>query len=404
MNVRTFNTHARSVAAWGIAGMGFALPMPTAWANIMLLLVLAGWLASGDWQGKWQAVRQAPAAIAVFAFIALVLVGFLYGSGDYGSHYLTKYASLLILPLVLSLQLDAREKWRALDAFCAGMAVILLLSIAIWLHWLPASLFDGSEAANPTVFKLQITHGFFMVLAAFIVGVRAQHFKADRRKYLLLVVLASLMAANALFMVKGRTGQVVLAVLLIYLFHLRFPRHGLLIGILCAGALAGTAYMVSPAFKQRVELTVAQAERWDTTRGDTSSSIGTRLDYYVTTLAIIKQHPAIGVGTNGFPEAYEKQVQGTALPSSNNPHNQYLLVTAQYGLVGLVFLLGLYGACGRQAWRQPAPFAMLGSGVLLAYIAGNLFNSFMLDFSERVFFAWGMGVLLSHKTSRSAGS
>lgn len=395
MNFKAFNMRVRALAVWGVAGLGFALPMPTAWTNIMLILILAGWLGSGGWHSKWQAVRQAPAAMAAFAFIALVLVGLLYGNGNYGSHYLSKYASLLIIPLVLSLQLDHREQWLAIDAFCAAMALILALSILIWLQWIPASLFKGSEAGNPIVFKLHITHGVFMALAAFLLGVRAQQFKASPAKYWPLVAIASLMLINALFMVRGRTGQLIVVILLVYLFHLRFPRYGLLIGALCAGLLGTAAYNISPAFKERADLAAEEAVRWSDTRGDTTSSIGTRLDYYVTTLSIIKEHPLIGVGTKGFPDAYEKQVEGTQLQPSNNPHNQYLLVMAQYGLIGLAALLGLYGACGRQARRQPAPFAMLATGILLAYVAGNLFNSFMLDFSERVFFAWSLGLLLS---------
>ena len=75
---------------------------------------------------------------------------------------------------------------------------------------------------------------------------------------------------------------------------------------------------------------------------------------------------------------------------------------AQYGLPGLVLLLGLYGASARQAIRHPPPFAMLAVGVLLAYAAGNLFNSFMLDFSERICFAWSLGILLSLKASQRA--
>lgn len=402
MNGQTFSTRARNTAVWGITGLGFALPMPTAWTNIMLLLVLAGWVACGKWQDKWRAIRQAPAAIAAFAFIALVLVGLLYGTGSHGGHYLTKYASLLILPLVLSLQLDANERWRALDAFCAAMTITLALSILIWLQWLPASLFNGSSADNPIVFKLHITHGFFMVLAAFLLGLRAQQFKTERAKYWLLVVISGLMLINALFMVKGRTGQVVLALLLIYLFHLRFPRYGLLIGALCAGLLSASAYTVSPAFKERADLALAETARWNTTRGDPTSSIGVRLDYYATTLSIIKQHPLIGVGTKGFADAYEKQVEGTKLPPSNNPHNQYLLVTAQYGLFGLGMLLALYGACFYQARQQSVHFAILGSGILLAYAAGNLFNSFMLDFAERVFFVWGLGVVLSQQALQPA--
>lgn len=402
MDLKTFNTHASNTAAWSVAGLGFALPMPTAWTNIMLLLILAGWLGSGRWHDKCQAIRQAPAALAALVFIGLVLTGLLYGSGDYGGHYLTKYASLLIIPLILSLRLEVHERWRALDAFCAAMVIVLALSILIWLEWLPATLFNGSSADNPIVFKLHITHGFFMVLAAFLLGVRAQHFKAKPGKYWLLVAVAALMLINSLFMVKGRTGQVVLAILLIYLFHLRFPRYGLLIGALCAGLLSATAYTISPAFKERADLALAEAARWDTTRGDPTSSIGVRLDYYATTLAIIRQHPLIGVGTKGFPEAYESQIEGTNLPPSNNPHNQYLLITAQYGLLGLGLMLAFYAACIYQARRQSAHLALLGSGIVLAYATGNLFNSFMLDFSERVFFVWSMGVVLSYQSLRSA--
>ena len=401
MNLTTVNAHAGTVAAWGVTGLGFALPMPTAWANVMLLIILVGWLGSGDWQGKWQVVKQTPVALAALGFVLMVLAGLLYGSGSYGSHYLAKYGSLLILPIVLSLQLEASEKWRAIDAFCAAMAITLLLSILIWLQCLPAHLFGGSAADNPIVFKLHITHGFFMVIAAFLLYIRAQQFPENRGKRLLLIAIAGLMVINALLMVKGRTGQVVFAFLLVYLFHLRFPRHGLLTGALCASVLTGAAYTASPAFKERADIALQEAVQWKSRQGDPSSSIGTRLDYYSTTVALIQQHPLFGVGTKGFPDAYAKQIAGTALQPSNNPHNQYLLTAAQYGLIGLVVLLGFYAVCGHQASQLPVPFSVLATAVLLAYLVGNLFNSFMLDFSERIFFAWSMGLLMSSAVSRS---
>lgn len=403
MNLHHFNARARAVAVWGVVGIGLVLPLPTAWANIMLLPVLIGWLCSGDWRQKWQTFKQAPAAVAVTAFIAMVLIGLLYGTGDDGSHYLTKYASLLILPLILTLKLTSAEKWRAIHAFCAAMATTLALSILIWMGWLPAKLFRGSALDNPIVFKLHITHGFFMALAALFLYIKAQQTVTHRLKHVLMAVI-TLMAFNVLFMIQGRTGQAVFGVMFVYLFYLSFPRYGLLIGGLSALLLGGMAYTISPTFKERINLTVEEAQHWETRRGDPSSSIGTRLDYYSTTVAIIKQHPLLGVGTKGFPEAYERQIAGTVLQPSNNPHNQYLLVTAQYGFVGLVILLGLYATVAWQAARQASPFSILAIGVLLAYVVGNLFNSFMLDFSERVFFAWGMGVLLSSNSLRQIES
>ncbi len=80
---------------------------------------------------------------------------------------------------------------------------------------------------------------------------------------------------------------------------------------------------------------------------------------------------------------------------SNNPHNQYLLTTAQMGAVGLFALLALYGIYWRAARRLEPPYAQLAMAVLLGFLLGNLFNSFMMDFAERIFFAWTTGLFFS---------
>jgi hypothetical protein len=38
---------------------------------------------------------------------------------------------------------------------------------------------------------------------------------------------------------------------------------------------------------------------------------------------------------------------------------------------------------------------MLARGLVVAYAAGSLFNSFLLDHAERLLFAWLVGVLFS---------
>lgn len=394
MNTPLLNQRARSVAVWGLVGLGFALPLTPALANLMLLLVVVSWLLSGEWREKWSVLIASPAAKAAGLFYALVLIGMLYDVKDDSTHYASKYASIFILPIILTLQLSAEEKWRAIVGFCAAMVLTLFLSILIWLELLPVSLFKNSDASNPIVFKMHITHGFFMILAAFFMYSGALHSAAGNRRHILLL-LVLLAIINALLMIQGRTGQVVLISLIAYLFHLRFPRYGLVLGLVAGLVLAGAAYMSSPSFKNRTDIAVNEAMHWSNNRGDEASSIGTRFDYYATSIAIIKQHPIIGVGTEGFPKAYEAQIVGTPLPPSNNPHNQYLLITAQYGLIGLGVLLFFYFSCWRQACAQPGPFALMATGVLIAFLIGNLFNSFMLDLAERLMFVWAMGVLLS---------
>ena len=83
-------------------------------------------------------------------------------------------------------------------------------------------------------------------------------------------------------------------------------------------------------------------------------------------------------------------------------HNQYLLSASQLGVLGLAVLIGLYAVYWRQAGRLEAPFLQIARGVLLALLIGNLFNSFMHDFTERMFFAWISGVLFAELAAHRA--
>lgn len=400
------STLARKVAIWSCIGLAFFLPIATATSNLLYVAILIGWVGSGNWQRKWQAVSKSGAARMVGLMAIIVLAGTAYGLGSVEErlHYANKYSVLLLIPLLISLELNIEEKRRVVCAFCAAMALTLALSILVWLNWMPVHWFKMASPENPTVFKLHITHGFFMAIAAFAAGVAVLKgpplpTKAGGFALYGFIILAGI---NTLFMIQGRTGQVVLLMLLAYLFHLRFPRFGLLIGIASAILLSLLAYTISPTFKERVEIAVAEAQHWQTSRGDLNSSIGTRLDLYTTTAGIIRKHSFFGVGTGGFAEAYREQIEGSALPPSENPHNQYLLTAAQFGVFGLATLLAFYYICWREIRRQAPFIAYIGCGVLYAYLAANLFNSFMLDFSERFFFALVLGCLLSIQSQSAA--
>jgi len=77
-----------------------------------------------------------------------------------------------------------------------------------------------------------------------------------------------------------------------------------------------------------------------------------------------------------------------------HPHNEYLLMTAQLGVAGLVALLALFWVPWRLAPRLPLPHEqVLARGVVLTIAVGCVFNSLLLDHTEGLFFAWGLGVL-----------
>lgn len=409
------------LAIYCAIALGFAIPISTAASNLLIALILLFTLLSGDFKNKMQRIVQTPPALSAFVFCVMVLLGCFWGEGSWNDkqHYLIKYFALLLIPLLVPLFDDARHQHYALAAFCIAMLLTLTISLLLWLNllqWVPSELLAKITQArdpeypitqNAVVFKLSITHGFMMAIAAYLLLLATKTFTGKQRKFCL--VLAMLAAANVLFMIIGRTGYLVLAVLGCYTLAIRFTprlgRRGIAVAMLICAIPVIAVYQFSETLKARVHKAFDEANHWQQGQGN-RTSIGLRFDYYSNTLAIIRTHPLVGTGTGGFAHAYDAQVRGTAMAESNNPHNQYLLTTAQFGLPGLALLLLLYVTLWRSSARLPDNLRHIARGVLLAYLVGNLFNSFMLDFSERLFFAWICGVLFgiraSHKEAECA--
>ena len=382
--------------------LGLSLPISVAIDNLLLLVILIGWLLCGDWQNKWANLRAHLLSWVLLAFLLLVALGTAWGYGDVAERlrYAGKYAVLLLPLALIALPLAEAQKRRAAAAFGLGIVLTIALSYAVKVGVdLPEWLSKNNDASNPVVFKLHITHSFFVALGAFMFFVIALHAR-DRRWRWGLGVVAALAVVN-LFMVQGRTGQLVLLVLIGYLFIHRFRWRGVIVaGAVIVGAGIVVTQWPGVPVSARYSEGIQEIKKWQ--YGDTDqSSMGTRMQYAATSLRIIAEHPLIGVGTGGFEHAYRQQTVGTAVQASNNPHNQYLLTTAQLGLPGLMLLLATFVVLWRTTRQLPSAEQMLARGLVLAYLVGNLFNSFLLDHAEKLLFAWAVGLLFSGRLAAS---
>ncbi|MGB4583286.1 MAG: O-antigen ligase family protein [Rhodoferax sp.] len=206
---------------------------------------------------------------------------------------------------------------------------------------------------------------------------------------------AAALAVVNLLIVQGRTGQLVLLVLTGYLFIQRFRWRGVIVaGTVIAVAGIVISQLPDVPVMARYNEGMKEIQNWQYGNKD-QTSMGLRMQYAATSLRIIAEHPLIGVGTGGFERAYGQQIAGTAAQASNNPHNQYLLTTTQIGLPGLLLLLAMFVVLWRTSRRLPLAEQVLARGLVLAYLVGNLFNSFLLDHTEKLLFAWAVGLLFS---------
>ncbi len=147
-----------------------------------------------------------------------------------------------------------------------------------------------------------------------------------------------------MFVTVGRTGQVAFFVLLItavfQLFYYQSKKM-LLTGLILLPLLGITIYHSCPTFKYRIQTAVTEIQN---VHSQQITSMGCRVWFYQNTFRIIEKNWLTGAGTGDFPAEYKKinMVHSPLMPNTDNPHNQYLLVLSQFGLLGFFTLLAIF--------------------------------------------------------------
>ncbi|MBI4204617.1 MAG: O-antigen ligase family protein [Betaproteobacteria bacterium] len=385
--------YADYMARWGVIGLGFTIPLTVALNNALLALMLAGWLLGGRFREKFSAFQH-PVAIAALALFGLLALGTIYGDAGAApaALYLRKYSDLLLIPVFLSLLRDARTRRHALHAFALSLALVLALSYAIKMGLLSGIPSLRGNPDYPVVFKEHLTHNILMAFGVFLFAWLALSANSLLAR-LCWAVLALLALANVTIMVHGATGYLILGGLLLLLGYQRLDWRGLSVAVLGVSLLLAALLAVPNPFQQRVSKITNELHEWRADR-PARTSTGWRLEFYGNTLAIIADHPLLGVGTGGFPPAYAKKVEGTGRVATHNPHNEFLLITVQIGIAGLAALLWLF-------WRQwqlavgldTRLERELARGLVVTMVIGCMLNSLLLDHTEGLLYAWLTGVL-----------
>ncbi len=391
---------ADRLAGWSFALVGLALPVSTSLGSILAGLAASLALAGGSLPDRLRDAWRQPVAVAALALFAALAAGCLWSAAGPAEavRVLGKYADLLLIPLLLPLLADTRLRRCAVDGLCLSLGAVLLLSYGVWLELLPEAGWLGPPT-SPWVIKMRITYSILMAFGAFLYFQRARSATAPGRR-LAWGAASALAAHNVLFMVDSGTGYVVFAVLLaVALAGIAGWRR---LTVLAAGTVLVLAavYAGSTPLQRRAGMVAQELSAWEPGEAQ-ETSVGLRLEFWVNGLRVIAERPVFGHGTGGFAPAYARQVAGTDMVATTNPHNEFLLIAAQLGAPGPILLLALFCAYWRSAARLPGRCDRLTARAAVAAIAAaGLFNAPLLDHTEGLFFAWSAVVFLAGATVR----
>lgn len=409
MNINIFSKRAAfSFSQWSAILIGFSVPISTVLDNLLLAAVLLALLFNT--RAVWQLAVHHPVARAAWLLFGILSCAIFYGSTPLteASGVLGKYMDLAFIPLLMLLLSDEPNRQRAKQAFLASMGLTLALSYLVGLQLLAPQHWMTEFAAynNPVIFHSHITQNNMMAFAIFLTLLKLRD-SASLKQKVGWGIFALMGSINVLFMVQGRTGYLIMVALLAWfilssLAH-RMEQRGKTLNLrqgtvvlLILGGLMAVTYQTSPRLHDRIGLVVSEFQAWQPNHGKNTST-GQRLDFYYNTLKVIQNQPLLGVGTGGFNAAFAHQIQGTEAKPTHNPHNEYLMIAVQTGIIGAGLLLYLFYTQWRTAPLLPTLFEQdAARGLVLAYMINGAFNSALHDHADGLFFAFMTAVLFSN--------
>jgi O-antigen ligase len=364
-----------------------SLAVSTSALSVLAILIVLFWVIEGGYKGKLLEIFRNKVTVAVLIYLGLYVVGMLWTEDKTaGFAMLEKQWKLALLPFFLTVVQPAHRR-RYIYFFLAGLVAVMLTT---YLAWFDLFHYGGVNPDHLTrkvfhvVYNPLLALGFYLVMHEVLWG------QVSRRLRYGFIVIALAMALN-MFITEGRAGQVAFFVML-GLLLLQHYRGNLLKGIVIAGValplIFVAGYHFSPTFHKRVELVREEVSGF---AENPNTSIGLRLLFWQNSWEIIKKNPVVGVGTGDFGREYAKvnRIASPDMVATENPHNQYVLVLCQFGLLGLVslgtiFVMQIWQAItvndGFRRIRFAFPLLflliMLSESYLIVYETAFLFSFF----------------------------
>ena len=340
---------------------------------------------------------RSPIVIGLLPFAVVVFAATFWGATSWPNALgaLSGWRRMLLLPLAAAVFDDGASKRLVCKVFLITCAIAALFSFttywfSIFLPGLSAGIAFHNYATQGIAFSLaMIVCGAALMRPDAFVG---DWLLGDRR---IVVVVLAMMTVDVVFVLVGRSGYlsvVVMGVAIVTLLATGTWRKKALAGLVMLVCVAAVL-----ASSTHVRMRIAQAlhEIETAEQAPEASSLGYRVIFAQNTIRMVRDHPLFGVGTGGFHDGYQSYVEGVSGwkgGGTGDPHDQFLKILGEQGLVGFAALL--FFIVRALTSPAPSPFRELAAAALLGWCATSLANSHFSTFAEgRLLFFW-LGAML----------
>lgn len=361
--------------------LGVVVAMTRAFALVSLLelLLCLLFISSPRLRTAFTGTLKDPRILLLLGFWLWVAIATLWGTASLVERLAEwwSWRKLILVPFTMVLFQDRCLKVLFMSLTIAVCAIYMVFS---WLGY-----FDFVTLDRPPSQLLEnhATQGVLFSGAALFSLLVAFKTQCSLLIRILLCLCSLGFILNILIMLTGRSGYLSL-IAVCFAFGLAvFGSRSLLKG----GILAVVALLALLVFETpRERMYQAFEEAATAYESDVSmTSLGVRVVMWNNTLQMIMKKPLLGSGSGSYEYDYREIVrytEGWRGLGTDNPHQQYLHIAAEQGLIGLGLFLALLYAWLKPLLRNDDMFALAAQGVLLGCALNGLANGHFSSFVE----------------------
>ncbi len=296
---------------------GAGLPIVAILAAVIPVVLLCGW--------KCKREKAGLEALFLLGYMLAIFISFLNSSAlGIGFSEFLAFESAALLYLVLAYR---QISWvsRFLTVLRCGALMAAVLGFVLYLS------FDEVRMIGPFLNKLNHAHTWPNAFALFLL-MTWPIFLLGKRKYLLGIVLAALFLTFSRGAMLVFLGQIFMLALY---FRKRIQWNKVGVVALITIVLFFSANEFRSIFHRVVEI----EEKVTLTDHEGASSTNDRFIFWKGAVDLTKEKPLFGWGPFSFRYAYSG-VQNELLKTADHPHNFFLKIAAENGLLALFSFLG----------------------------------------------------------------
>lgn len=314
--------------------LGFVFPLSVFLSNIFVVLLAALILPEGSFSEKIQKINSSKWMKSVLILLSLYIIYWsIFGSFSDTFWMIKRISLLLLLPIFYSSSFSEKTIQKSVFAFLISMFLSSVIAIV-----------ENYEIINLnpnwtwSAFLKYTDHNVFLSFSL-IISLYVLFRKKLENKHRNIILFFIPVYLFSLFTEGGRSGQLVFILSIILFFILLFKSQWKLILLLPISIFVFLAvvYNTSDSVKKRYNyerviknIIDGEAERSILLKG---------------TITLIKQNPIFGYGTGSFTDEFGSVNEETQKVVSNQhktPHNNYLYVWFELGILGLIIFLSIF--------------------------------------------------------------